>query len=361
MLYTLADAREKVKAFVDGGSCSNTTIDARINEAIERLATQEAWDCMSVNSRIGVCNACFPLPYRAESILACDIDGTPAQVRGRYYQFLSSGPGDLDYRGGASVYRDLVDMGDQHAVMYDLPHIYENTVDSVTTDVDATAGLKVAAFCTDTVDVGTTLKIYGYKDGARLVRTGSAEGEDITVKRWSGGEVGSLAVGVVDGEWIDNVSLSTNAFTDISRVVKATTAGSIYLYAIDESTNRMFFLAAYEPRQTIAQFRRYRITNKSANVDVSHVYALLKLRVVPLANADDILPIDSMQAVKLMVMAISEENKMNLPMAQALEEKAIAVLAKKEESRTMTGGTPVILDSDYRTSLGAKMNRRVLI
>ncbi len=452
MLYTLTQAREKVKAFVDGGSCSTTKINGAINEALERLMAHEAWDTLTVSTRIGVCNAAFPLPYNAEGILACCIDGTPAKVFGRHYQFLHSGPGDLDYRGSASCYRDLVDMGD-YPVMYDLPHIYEHnpgeststTVasapgagdisvasrtltltltaslgisvgDTVTiqktdastfvatvsnsssaptytftwattetdapsahtelstsstvtrrytasasTTVDATAGLKIAAFCTEAADVDKELKIYGFKDGALTVRTGTTEGETISIKRWSGGEVGTLAVGVVDDEWVDNVDLTATAFTDISRVVKAETDGPVYLYAIDESTNRMFFLACYTADQTIPQFRRYRVTNKTANTSVAHVYALLKLRYVPLSSDTDILPIESLQALKLMVMAISEENKMQLPMAQALEEKAVAVLAKKEESKQMTTGTPVILDSDYRTSLGARMNRRIII
>ena|GEM_PF-1840619 len=359
MLYTLAQARTKLKRYVDGGSCNNTEVDAMINDSLERLMDAENWDCLTVVTRITTCNNCIPLPYNAASIIACDIDGDPSKVFGRGYQFLHSGPGDLDYRGSASSYRDLVDTGDQWPTMFDIPHQYDNTADGVTAEVDATAGLKLVAFCTDAADVGSSFQVFGYGDGGEIVRDGATEGESLTVNRWSGGVEGSLSS--MGDLWSDGATVSTNAFTSLSRVIKAATAGYVSLYAVDTATNRMFLLAKYHPRQTIPQFRRYRITNKTPGVCATSVLALLKLRYVPLVDDDDILPIDSLQALKLMIMAISEENKMNLGGSVALAGQAIAVLGKKEESRIMTPGTPVILDSDYRTSLGVRVNRRIIL
>ncbi len=362
MLYTLSQAREKLKRFVDGGSCNNTVIDEMINDALERLMESESWDCLEVMTRIATCNACFPLPYNAARVTACTIDGAPSKVFSRMYQFLHSGPGDLDYRGSASAFQDLVDMGDHWPTMFDIPHTYSNTVDGEgETEVEVPDGLKLVAFCQDVADVGSALTVYGYKTGSEIVRNGAVEGEAINVIQWPGGVEGAINTGLVGQLWVDVAPLSTNAFTDITRIIKAETRGYVSLYAVDPDTNRMFFLAKYHPRQTIPQFRRYRITNKVSDVSTTSVLALLKLRYVPLVADDDILPIDSLQALKLMVMAISEENKANLQVAVGMASMASAVLAKKEESRTTSKGTPVILDSDYRTSLGAKLSRRIIL
>ncbi len=360
MLYTLSQAREKVKAHVDGGSCNTVKIDEYINDALERLMESERWDSLQVMTRITTCNACFPLPYNVSGIIGASIDGTPANIFNRAYQFMHAGPGDLDLRTRSSSFRDLADMGDQWATMFDIPHAYENTVSGTTSTVELPDGLRLCAFCTDSEDDGTSLKVMGYKVNGEIVRSGAAEGEELRITRWSGGVDGVLPMVISDSVW-DGIRLSTNLFGNVTRIVKPETQGYISLYAVDPDTDRMFFLGKYHPRQTIPQFRRYRITNKEAGVSATTVLALLKLRYVPLVEATDVLPIESMQAVKLMVMSISEENKQNLQGSVALAQLAVSLLSKKEESKHMNMGYPAIVDSDYRTSLGRHLNRNMIL
>jgi len=359
MLYTLSQAREKVKAHVDGGSCITAKIDEYINDALERLMESERWDSLQVMTRITTCNACFPLPYNVSGVIGASIDGTPANIFNRAYQFMHAGPGDLDLRTRSSSFRDLADMG-EYATMFDIPHAYENTVSGATSTVELPDGLKLCAFCTDAADEGSSFKVMGYKASGEIVRDGSVDGEEIMVARWSGGVDGSVPMVISDSVW-DGIRLSTNLFGNVTQVVKAETQGYVSLYAVDTDTDRMFFLGKYHPRQTIPQFRRYRITNKEAGVSATTVLALLKLRYVPLVEATDVLPIESMQAVKLMVMSISEENKQNLQGSVALAQLAVNLLSKKEESKQMNMGYPAIIDSDYRTSLGRHMNRNMIL
>jgi len=89
--------------------------------------------------------------------------------------------------------------------------------------------------------------------------------------------------------------------------------------------------------------------------------ALVKLRFVPLVDSTDEVPIDSIQAIKLMVMAIREENSGNLQNAVNFETQAKRVLTDREKSRTMSDGTPVVFNSEYRTSLGRHLNRGILL
>lgn len=358
MLNTLSQARTKLKRFVDGGSCHDTTVDAMINDAIERLMDAEDWDCLEVMTRISTCAATFALPYNAAKLVAVDFNGTPGKVFGRAYQFMHAGPGDLDYRANSSGLRDAVDLGDNHPTMFDIPHKYTVEIDGTEEDVEP-EGLYLAAFCTEEADSAFTLKVTGFDSSGE-----ESLNEEVPIRRWKDGVEGSI-FGVVSahGElWGENSARSETQFSEVSRVIKPETTGYVSLYAVDPDNYQMFFLAKYHPRQTIPQFRKYRITNKAVDSEYrDSILALLKLRYVPLVADDDVIPTNSMQALKLMVMAISEENKMNLQGAAALESRARAVLTKKEESASTSHGMPTIIDTDYRTSLGQRINRRIIL
>ena len=357
MLYTLAQAREKVKRFVDSGSCVTSVIDARINEALERLTDHVDFECMRAVVRISTCNNCFSLPYNVEKLLFVDVDGTPAKIFGRAYQFLSSGPGDLDMRGTGSGFKDLLDQG-EFPTQFDIPASYTA---SDGTEVDLSAsGLQLLALSTSKTDEGKVLKVRGFKGSGNgdEVYTDGVPGEEIPIHYWTGG-----AEGRIHGVWNIDFTPSTNRFKEVTEIIKPETSGYVTLYAVAVSnlapaTTHFSFLAKFHPRQTIPQFRRYAITNHlSASGCPASVLALVKLRHVPLVDADDILPIDSVQALKLMVMALREENAGNLAGADVYESKALAVMLNREKSWTQSDGVPVIYNSDYRTSLGRKMNR----
>ena len=357
MLYTLGDARTALRRFVDNGTCDNNLVDDKINDALERLTDAEDFEAMRKMIRISVCNRAFALPYNVEKVLWVDIDGTPARTFGLPYQFLSSGPGDLDTRCGGSCYKDLVDKGDDWPVQFDVPKQYEYT-DPVNGEVSTIYpnGLPLVAFCTESADVGTTIRVRGFSHDAVEIGAGINPGEDITAQLWPGGTEGTI----VRAPGTTGFTVSTNEFQDVSRIIKPQTQGYITLYAVDTDTNHFFYLAKYHPNQTIPQFRRYNITNHTLNVQ-SNVLALVKLRHVPLVHEDDILPIDSMQALKLMIMALREEDAQNVQGAMVFEEKAKLVMGKREAARTRTDGTPTILNVDYRTSLGRAFRRRVNI
>ena len=69
------------------------------------------------------------------------------------------------------------------------------------------------------------------------------------------------------------------------------------MYAVDTVHNMFFFLGKYHPAQKIPQFRRYGITNKAVGRK-ANMLLLVKLRHIPLVHEDDILPLDSIQALK---------------------------------------------------------------
>lgn len=347
MLHTLSEARTVVKRFVGSGSCDTQTLNDAINEALERLLDLQPWECLKRNIRLTTCNNCITLPYETESVLAVDLNGIPGRAYGQMYQFLSSGPGDLSMKTGGSGYRDLVDMGDQWPVMFDIPDSYP--IDNVEDNDVIPEGMRIAAFSTDGSDATQTMTVSG------LNAKGENVIESLPIQKWHGGVEGELL-----GRWDKSLKLSVASFKEIIRVLKPVTKGYVCLYAVDASRDMMFTLAKYHPKQLIPGFRRYKITNKRSYGECTSILAMVRLRHVPLVSDNDILPIDSLQPLKLMVMAITAENAKDAASAVQYMGAAQAAMSKREEAKTMTMGTPNLLNMDYRASLGRKINGRAL-
>jgi hypothetical protein len=332
MNYTLTQAREVVRRFVDSGSCRNAVIDARINEALDRLIQGEDWECLKKTVRINVWDRVFPLPWNCGKIMYACTDGNPARVLGQAYQFLSSGPGDLDFRTNGSWRKALADKGDNWPVMYDIPR---------------ESALNLCAFGTET-GLGT-IRVQGYDGNDFDVD------EEVPVNQWAGPPDYTIP-----GVFGSGVVVSTGTFSHVTRVWKPTSTAPITLLAVDPATNEMHFLASYHPAQDVPGFRRYMITNADEETCTS-VLAQVKLRHVPVTLDDDILPIPSLQALKLMVMAIRDENAGNLQSAVAYEAQARRLMEDFEKSTTMSDGTPMIMNHDYVTSLGRHVNHNILL
>jgi len=339
MIYTLQDARDLCKRFVDNGTCKNAAIDARVNEALERLMEAQPWECLRRPMRVTTCNRILPLPFNVEKIVSACVDGCPARTFNQAYQFLSSGPGDLDYKIVSSGIKDLMDQGDHWPIMFDIPKKLE--VDNTEVFPE---GLNLCAFAAQDDDRKSPLVVKGFTS------SGAEVTESLPIQPWQGGVEGELY-----GTWGNGITISTNLFQDITEVVKAETTGYVSLYAVYPTSNFMFYLAKYHPRQTRPQFRRYVITNSTKDYRTCMLLQV-HIKYQPLVDAGDVLPVDSLQALKLMVMSITEENKMNLPQAQILAQQAVALMSKREEARTLSQGAPTIVNTDYRTSLGRFMN-----
>jgi hypothetical protein len=344
MLATLSEARTVCSRFVESGTCDLTTVDARINEAIARLCDLEPWAVMLRPIQIRVCNACFALPYQVEKLERVAFDGTPGVIWGPVYQFLSSGPGDLDFRVSGSGIQQLLDLGDHWPTFYDVPRTIETATSST-----ALAGAYLCAFATTSDDVGKELTVEGFDDSAHEVTL------TLPIKQWSGG-----VEGAIKGGWKVGGILSETAVSEVSRVRKPVTTGYCTLLAVDPATNYIFVLAKYHPRETLPQFRRYRIVNKTVSTS-TRVRGLARLRALPVSDASDVLLLDSIPAIKLMVIAIREENAGNLAGASQYLEQARAALGQRQEAAGPLAGSPHVLDVASTTGLGRHLNRRGLI
>jgi len=330
MLFTLEKAREQLSRFVETGTCDSTILDQRINEAVERLLDMQDWEFRRQLVRCQCIDRCITLPQTVEKVLWADIDGVPAKIFGQAYQFLSSGPGDLDYRNNNSGFKDLVDCGDGFPTCFEFA-----------------GNLPLAAFSVNAPEAGETVTVWGAKPNGEDIKA------EIAVQQWYEGIEGQVEGPLAD---LSNVS---DEFAYIRRVEKTATSGYVTLYGIDAPNYGFHFLGRYTPAEGIASFRRYKVTNAPSGA--TQLLALVRLRFADLTDAEDIVPVPSMQALKLMLMALREENVMNMQGAAAYEGKARDVLEKRQASGlTRSGSPPTIINVDYRTSLGRYARYRPL-
>jgi len=310
MLYTLAHARSFVSPFVESGTCPNKQVVLdRINEACRRLMDEGDWRCTLARFRFVTNNNTITLPRNAEAVLHVDIDTVPRKVFGQSYEFLESGPGELDVQDGYGS--DLMDLGGGWPTFFEMPYDDDNAVIPST----------LIALSTKTEDVGQLITIRGFTSLNNEVFTGATPGEQLRIGHWQNGVEGVLNAN-------DLPDRSVNTFIQITAVQKPVTRGYISLYTYDSSDHRMYFLGKYHPEETNPGYRRYRLASPDFD-NARNVLCLVKLRHVELVHDTDVLPIQSLDALKAMVIAIREENAGNDTKAEASRVKAIRILERQ--------------------------------
>jgi len=150
------------------------------------------------------------------------------------------------------------------------------------------------------------------------VLTNGVPGQELTCGWWQGGVEGSISVNNLP-------PLSATQFTHIQFVQKPVTVGYVSLYTYNATTKRMYFLAKYHPDETQPGYRRYRITDPDFE-NGSNVCCQVKLRFEPLSHDTDVLPIQSLDALKMAVIAIREENDNSDARAKTSWTSALALL-----------------------------------
>jgi hypothetical protein len=341
MPLLFGDLKTNLAKFAGDGAGDDAGRGRSVNQAVERLMTCEQWTSLSTRMRMLVIDTVFPLPANVEAILGATIDGVPAQIYGTEYQFIANGPGDLDcwtdeypgtvpfYRTGDGPRNGLCDAGHDHATMFDIP-----------LDSDK---YRLVAFSTSSSDVGKVVRVQGFGTRNEELR------EELQVNRWAEGIEGAVA-GDIGGQ----VKISTSLWRKINRVILPTgQAGYISLYAVVPSTSEMRFLGKYHPSFRIPTFRRYRFTTGlDFDSGSATVLANVKLKYLPFVDNYDVIPLDSEQAVRDMMLAIRAEESGDLEQAIQYELMAKKILSECQGSRETGRGVPVMIGSNPATMLG---------
>jgi len=328
VLFNLGHAKKALRRFIDNGSCRDEVLTERINEAVSRILDMSDWRCCLQLVKIRVEGNCFSLPQGVEKMVDVCIDGSPKRIYDHAYQFLSSGPGDLDF-SNHSIYNNILDDGIK-CTMFDIPHCYRIG------EIDyAPAGLHLVA--RSATGETTDLVVHGVDtDGESIT-------DSVKVLPWKGG-----AIGAFEGSTLLE-SASLKRFYNIHSVTKAPSSGYVTLFAYDPDTHFFSFLARYHTLGGVMGFRRYKVTGCG---DCFCILARVKAGHNSLVSDDDIVPVDSLPALKAMLMSIRDEDAGNLQGAVQHEANARRLMEARETGSTMVRGTQFVMDVDYMGSLG---------
>ena len=330
-MYTLADARREVAdVVVPGGTCaSGGFIDQRINSAIRRLMV--AHDAPETQGLLTLVTDkdYVSLPRGTKTARAVNVCQVPRPYWSFSYSFSPAGPGE---RGNSS-----------------LPITLETAPGMFPTAFDHQPGTKLFAFSTSISDARRPLQIYGRK----------ANGEDIIggfplpITPWKDGIEGEINLG-------NKVALEESVMSqpDLGLITGVTLPKGLLSYvtllAIQPGAWNTYFLSKYHPEEIKPGYRRIYLRNLGCcpcNTGCCREITMLtKLDFIPLTRDDDILPVQSLDAIRFMVMAIAEEVQRNPQMSITYSQQAMAALNVHSRNESDGPQQVVTLKDDFGLS-----------
>ena len=329
MFFTMQDAVDELKPRINGGSCRSETAMARINQATRRLLNRPRKPVhIERVIRFFTYKDTITLPREVAKIMHYAMDGAPAPLFSRAYEFVSGGWGELCGCGQCNLAsKYLVDMGGHYSTMFELPSL---SADEDNESEPVYPSFTLAAFSTAAADVTKALKIYG-RNAKNEVLGSPDPCLELPIQAWDGGVEGNLVEDLAGMNPDERRIAVSEPVRDVERVQKPATDGFVSLYAYNADTHQMYFLAKYHPQETNPQYRKYKITAPDYALG-SSIYALCELGYVPQTDPDDILIVQNMDALKLMVMAIELENEREFQAAKAYDADAYRLIDEQRSA-----------------------------
>lgn len=304
MIFIVSDARKAV-AEVLQKCIEDVEVLEMINAAQERLCTKGLFKNLLIKLRTTVFNNNVCMPRGIEKIVKYNICGSPARIMHMGYELQHGGPGDLAEFSYGSL--GLVDLGD-FATQYEIPAGYEFPL-MACTNAPEDAAVKIA--------------VHGMTLGG--LRIGEA-GEEIQLNVFEGGVEGNINTGK---NW-EAVHLSVGLFNQVHVIRKPVTKGYVWLYALDKTNSKPYYLARIHPDETSPSFHRYKIDGHGWQNGVQ-LLILAKQGYVPAVRNTDPLVIQNIGAIKNMAWAIRHEAS-DLDKSNKYEAQAIRLMHEQDFS-----------------------------
>jgi len=318
MRYTFGQAKRLLAPYAS--AIGMLDVGAAVNTAIDELSRTRTWARMRKLVRFTIDGENFALPQDCGAIIRAAVDYVPVSVRSTEYEFLSSGPGDLDQfaeTGYAPMH------GIQRTGVY--PTAYSPA-----------AALPLAAFAT-AAPTGP-LRVRGMNaDGEKIVAT-------VPVNVWTGYD---------DADTVDLDAISKTAwsFLEIDSVT-VPDDGSAYisLFSVGDS---LAALARFHPKVAIPEFTRYRMPGFSGTAGTTYrMLAEVHQKVLPLVDDDEVVPFDSLLPVQYMMTAITKMEAGEVETADKYRERAALMLVGREENE-LERQAPIVVNKLLEFSSGS--------
>lgn len=340
-VITVADAWSPIQDVI--GTCDEATTYAKINEAIDELSNLGNWDSMLVNLDICSQDCEITLPDDVEVPLAINVGGRPADFRNKWFEFHMNGPGteccpscsDFSWqdRGDFPTFRDIKKPS------------------------------RIAAYA-EKPETATTIRVYGYDHCDKWIME-----EDCNGVLQDGFDV-PLIYGLGAG------TPSAKIVKRITRVRKPITNGFVKLLALDAGSHKgSTLLGYYRPTDTEPQYRRIKVAGSNGGGGSCtaggmktgpffclctgscstwvRMKARLKTRTV--SQLTDVIPLQSITAIKMMCMAIRKYEADLATEYATYFELAKKALEREQKSRSGPNQIKVQFQTSYAGRLGENL------
>lgn len=283
------------------GHCDERKLLQRISDAVQLLANKGDINPLIGTVDICVQSRCVTFPREVQTVLALNIGGQPTLGHDELFRFHLNGPGDCrqscDYSwvdgGSFCTYRDLI------------------------------CPSKLIAFLDRPEDAGKELRVFGYDEQNRPLRTNA------------------------NGVWTDGYLVPTifsyalpesNApkVARITTIKKGLTVGNVRLSSFDSSTSTGTLIGIFEPDETLPQYRRVRLNRDCPQVSVHY-----RRKSYELLSQNDRILLHSRPALILAMHAIKKYKEVDLGAAAQLEAHATRLLSEQESVLVSPVGAPV--------------------
>lgn len=296
-------------------------VGERINAAIAALASLSGWEFLRRLVRTFSATPVFSLPQGVAGLVRVCVNGRPASIHGTDYQFLHSGPGDLESFLGRG-YRllrtsDVADLGYSPTLFPLTEPMFLAATSAHVEEGRAQAPVTVTGLTPDGIRVTRKYEVGQGAFGQPPEQSAFYDGRDFPFLS------------------IESVVLDAHADEYIS--LWGMTQGGVTV-----------MLGHYHPGIQVPKFRQYRIEAGPGPFDI---LAEVRVDPLPLIDDSDVVPIPSIEPIKLMMLYESYLVLNELATAQQYMQQAMAWLQQMQVADN-TVQTPVVQNTLFEGSGG---------
>lgn len=302
----VSDVFQDLKRAFEG--CDEATIFRRATDAVRLLNNAGIADVNLGEVEICSCSGCLTLPRDVGTVLGVDVCGRPTLLQDQWFKFHLNGPGT---RGGCSV---ITEMG------------------QVCTFRDPSEPAYLQAEITSAADNNKKLRVYATDVSGKKIFTPGPDG-----KLYEG-----FLVPMIFG--FSQRNPNAPALGTIYRISKEETKDFVRLYAVNASDGAsMTLIGEYEPNETLPQYRRIKVPDKSATL-VKYKKADLEIR-----SQRDFINLDNRQALILACRSVKFSMEDEFDKARVAESEAVRIWSQQIEAQKPSGPrVPQVVNGVFR-------------
>lgn len=322
MRYTFGDAKRILAAA--GHAHAGVDLGQKINDAVQSLAGMNGWEFLRRLVRTSSAGPVFALPQGTAGLVRACINGRPASIHATDYQFLHSGPGDLNRIPPGFCMLAPSEIADEGFLPITGPLVRPTrfcvTSEYVTVPKGDLGERPQPPFTVSGVDVN------GDRVSAKYEPVQGSVGEYPSADLFTGPEFSSVE-SVVLGEGTDEY---------------------VSLYGLP-SGGPAFLAGRYHPSVRAPSFHMYRISGRGRGP--FDILAEVRLEPLPMIDDDDVVPLPSLEPIKHMLLYEYNVAINEVATAQQYQQMAVAWLAQMQVTDN-TLQTPVVQNVLFEGSPG---------